>query len=36
MNDYLNSVARQFNDIAPDVDFWTLRLTSETHEDVSV
>ena len=36
MNDYLNSVARQFNDIAPAVDFWTLRLTSETHEAVSV
>ena len=36
MNDYLNRIARQFNDIAPDVDFWTLRLTSETHEAVSV
>ena len=36
MNDYLNSIARQFNDIAPAVDFWTLRLTSETHEAVSV
>ncbi len=36
MNDYHNSIARQFNDIAPDVDFWTLRLTSETQEAVSV
>lgn len=36
MNDYINSVARQFKDIAPAVDFWTLRLTSETHEAVSV
>lgn len=36
MNDYLNHVARQFNGIAPDVDFWTLRLTSETNESVSV
>lgn len=36
MNDYLNSVARQFSNIAPDADFWTLRLTSETHESVSV
>lgn len=36
MNDYLNRVARQFNDIAPKVDFWSLRLTSETGEAVSV
>ncbi len=36
MNDYLNHVAQEFNNVAPDVDFWTLRLTSETHEAVSV
>ena len=36
MNDYLNRVARQFNDIAPNVDFWTLRLSSETGEAVRV
>ena len=36
MNDYLNHVAGQFSSGAPAVDFWTLRLTSETHEAVSV
>ena len=36
MNDYLNHVAQQFNNIAPDVDFWTLRLMNETHEAISV
>lgn len=36
MNDYLNHVARQFNSIAPDTDFWTLRLTDETQESISV
>jgi predicted Zn-dependent protease len=36
MNDYLNHVAQKFNNIAPDVDFWTLRLTNETHEAISV
>ena len=36
MNDYLNRLARQFKDLAPQVDFWTLRLASETHESVSV
>ena len=33
MNDELNQVAQSFtnmvNSIAPDVDFWTLRLTDE-------
>ena len=36
MNDFLNQVAQQFSGIAPDVDAWTLRLTSETNEAVSV
>ena len=29
MNDYLNQVAQNFHNIAPNVDFWTLRLTDE-------
>ena len=36
MNNYLNQVAQQFSGIAPDVDAWTLRLTAETNEAVSV
>lgn len=36
MNDYLNQIAKQFYSIAPDVDFWTLRLTAETNESLSV
>ena len=36
MNDYLNQVAQQFISIAPAVNSWTLRLTSETSETVSV
>lgn len=36
MNDYLNDVAQRFNKIAPKVDFWTLRLTDETQETISV
>ncbi len=36
MNDYLNHIARQFNSVAPDTDFWTLRLTDEAHESISV
>ena len=36
MNEYLNDVARQFSSNAPAVDFWTLRLTAETSEAVSV
>ncbi|MBT8130225.1 MAG: TldD/PmbA family protein [Gammaproteobacteria bacterium] len=36
MNDFLNQVAQQFSGIAPDVDAWSLRLTSETNEAVSV
>ncbi|MCG6939109.1 MAG: TldD/PmbA family protein [Gammaproteobacteria bacterium] len=36
MNDYLNQVAQQFISIAPNADFWTLRLTSEAHESLSV
>jgi predicted Zn-dependent protease len=36
MNEYLDQVARQFKSIAPAVDFWTLRLTSETNESLSV
>lgn len=36
MNAYLNKVASQFRDIVPSVDFWTLRLTAETSESVSV
>ena len=36
MNDYLNQAARRFNNIAPSVDFWTLRLTDETRETISV
>jgi len=32
MNNYLNQVAQQFSGIAPDVDAWTLRLTSETQK----
>ncbi len=36
MNDYLNQVAQNFNNIAPNVDFWTLRLTDETREAICV
>ena len=36
MNDYLNKIAQQFNSIAPNVDFWTLRLTHQTQEAISV
>lgn len=36
MNDYLNQVAQNFNNIAPNVDFWTLRLTDETREVICV
>ena len=36
MIDDLNHIAQQFDRIAPDVDFWSLRLTSETHESISV
>ncbi|MGB5518498.1 MAG: TldD/PmbA family protein [Gammaproteobacteria bacterium] len=36
MNDYLNDVARRFSDIAPEADFWMLRLTDQTRESVSV
>ena len=36
MNDYLNQAAQRFNSIAPSVDFWTLRLTDETRETISV
>jgi predicted Zn-dependent protease len=36
MNDYLNQLAKQFSSIAPDVDFWTLRLTNQTRESISV
>lgn len=36
MNDYLNQVAKQFNNVPVDADFWTLRLTAEAHESVSV
>lgn len=36
MNDYLNQVARQFSSIAPNTDFWTLRLTNQTRESISV
>ena len=36
MNDYLNHAAEQFSKLAPAADFWTLRLTSETREAISV
>jgi predicted Zn-dependent protease len=36
MNDYLNHIAQQFRSAAPNVDFWTLRLTSQTYESISV
>lgn len=36
MNDYLNQVAQQFKSIAPNADFWSLRLTNEVHEAISV
>ena len=36
MNEFLNNVAQQFDSVAPGVDFWTLRLTSESQEAVSV
>jgi predicted Zn-dependent protease len=36
MNEYLNQVARQFTDTAPSADFWTLRLTSQASEAISV
>ena len=36
MNHELDQAARSFNDIAPDVDFWTLRLSDEKHESITV
>jgi predicted Zn-dependent protease len=36
MNDYLNHVAEYFNGVAPGVDFWTLRLTEQAYESISV
>ena len=36
MNEYLNQVAKQFIKIAPSVDFWTLRLTHQAREAISV
>ncbi len=36
MNDDLNQIAQRFNQIAPNVDFWTLRLTNETREALCV
>jgi len=36
MNDYLNHAAQQFNSVAPNVDFWSLRLTNESREAISV
>ena len=36
MNDYLNHVAQQFSSNAPNVDFWTLRLTEQANEAISV
>jgi len=36
MNDYLNHVAQQFSRIAPNTDFWMLRLTNQTRESISV
>ena len=36
MIDKLNKIAGQFSKLAPAVDFWTLRLTSEMHEAVTV
>ena len=36
MSEYLYSIARKFNDVAPEVDFWTLRLTSERSETIQV
>ncbi len=36
MNEYLNIIAKQFHSIAPNVDFWTLRLTDESKEFISV
>ena len=32
MNDDLNQIALSFKNMAPNVDFWTLRLTDETRE----
>jgi len=36
MNDELHQAAQSFNRVAPDVDFWTLRLTDENRESISV
>ncbi|MGB5397828.1 MAG: TldD/PmbA family protein [Gammaproteobacteria bacterium] len=36
MNEYLNQVAKQFTGIAPGADFWTLRLTNQAREEISV
>ena len=36
MNDYLNHVAQHFYSVAPNVDFWTMRLTNEAHEAINV
>ena len=36
MNDTHYQVAKTFSNIAPDVDAWTLRLTSSRHESITV
>ena len=36
MNDDLNQIALSFKNMAPNVDFWTLRLTDETREAICV
>jgi predicted Zn-dependent protease len=36
MNDYLNEVAQRFRNSAPDTDFWTLRLSDQSRETISV
>ncbi|VAW65383.1 TldD family protein, Beta/Gamma-proteobacterial subgroup [hydrothermal vent metagenome] len=36
MNEYLNQIAHEFKSIPPDVDFWTLRLTDNTEEQICV
>ena len=36
MNDYLNQISQRFINIAPNVDFWTLRLSDESQEAICV
>ena len=36
MSAYIHQIAKSFEGVSPDVDFWTLRLTSESSESLTV